>query len=44
MTAAVHQIAAANSAKLRTASVAQRIYVPVNMSKKIALPTMEGIS
>lgn len=46
MAAAIHQIATATtqSTKLRTASVAQRIYIPVNMSKKIALPTMEGIS
>jgi two-component system, LytTR family, response regulator len=47
MAAAIHTFAPAPAAsKLRTASLntAQRIYIPINMTKKIALPTMEGIS
>ncbi len=45
MAAALHSIAPGPST-LRTARIApaQRIYIPVNMSKKIALPTMEGIN
>jgi two-component system LytT family response regulator len=46
MAAALHSIAPGPST-LRTARIApaqQRIYIPVNMTKKIALPTMEGIN
>jgi two-component system, LytTR family, response regulator len=43
MSAAIHQLDPIKG-KLRTASITQRIYVPMNMSKKIAIPTLEGIS